>query len=334
MISLGLRTDASTYSAEMNNVLEQISPRLSFSYILTEKINLNFNTGRYFQRPPYTSMGYKNNDGDFVNKQLGLKYITSDHIVAGIEYLPDDKSKISVEGFYKYYTDYPFSIADSVPLSTKGADFGTYGDELVAPISTGRAYGFEILGRSQEVFGFNTVLSYTYVRSEFMDLREGKTDEWIPSSWDNKHLFNLTATRTFKNSWFFGFKWRYVGGAPYTPNDIQRSEIKSAWDAQGGPYLNYSRFNSLRLPAFHQLDVRIDKQFFFNKWSLNIYIDIQNLYNFKAKEPNRLVRKSFLESENYNDIITDNGIEKYELVEFESDGSGTVLPTIGIIVEF
>lgn len=332
--SLGLRTDASTYSTAMNNPINQISPRLSFSYILTQNINLNFNTGRYYQRPPYTSMGYKDNNGIYINKEFGLKYISSDHIVAGIEYLPNDKSMISIEGFYKYYTDYPFSITDSVPLSTKGADFGTYGDEPVSPVSTGRAYGFEILGRSQNILGFNTVLSYTYVRSEFKDLREGKNGEWIPSSWDNRHLFNLTATRTFKKNWFFGFKWRYVGGAPYTPYNLQRSEIRSAWDAQGGPYLDYSKFNSLRLSAFHQLDVRVDKQFFFDKWSLNVYMDIQNVYNFKSEEPTRLVRKKFLEQEDYNDIFIDNGIEKYELVEFESDGSGTVLPTIGIIVEF
>lgn len=331
--SAGIRTDASTYSTFMNNPLKQLSPRISLSYMLTDKFNINFNTGRYFQRPPYTSMGYKNNEGKYENKILGLRYIQSDHLVAGIELLPDKNSMISVEGFYKYYSFYPFSLADSVPLSTKGADFGTFGDEPVAPVSNGRAFGVEVLGRSQNFLGFSTVLSYTFVRSEFEDLRNGHYNTWLPSSWDNRHLLNITATRTFKSNWYLGFKWRYVGGAPFTPYDFAKSEIKSAWDAQGGPYLDYTKFNTLRLKAFHQLDVRIDKQLYFIKWSLNVYLDIQNLYNFKAHEPNRLIRKSFTNT-GYNDIFTENGIQKYELEEIVTDGSGTVLPTVGIIVEF
>ena len=331
--SFGLRADASTYSSAMNNPLKQLSPRLSFSYALTTNMNLNFNTGRYYQRPPYTSMGYKV-DGEYINKSLGLKYIQSDHIVAGFELLPNDNSQITVEGFYKHYSNYPFSISDSVPLSTKGADYGTFGDEAVTPISSGRAFGIEILGRAQKLLSFNTIFSYTYVRSEFEDLRNGRDEEWIPSSWDNKHLLNLTATRTFKNDWYFGFKWRYVGGAPYTPYNFEKSEIKAAWDAQGAPYLDYASFNTLRLKGFHQLDVRVDKQFYFDKWSLNVYLDIQNLYNFKADESNRLIRNSFIEGPGYNDIYFENGLEKYELEEISTDGSGTVLPTVGIIVEF
>jgi hypothetical protein len=331
--SLGIRTDASSYSSNMNNPLEMLSPRISLSYSFTGSLNINFNAGRYFQRPPYTAMGYKDSLGVYVNKELGLSYIQSDHLVAGLEILPGDNAMISAEGFYKHYSNYPFSIADSVPLSTKGADFGTYGDEPVSPVSTGRSYGFEILCRFQSLIGFNTILSYTYVRSEFEDLRSMRTDRWLPSSWDNRHLFNLTATRSFKSNWYFGFKWRYVGGAPYTPYDLSKSEIKLAWDALGGPYIDYSKFNSLRLTAFHQLDIRVDKQLYFKRWSLNIYLDIQNVYNFKAQEPERLVRRSFLEPE-YNDVFSDEGVDKYDLDRIKSDGAGTVLPTIGIIVEF
>ncbi len=331
--SVGLRTDASTYSSEMNSPLKHISPRLSLSYALTDKLSINMNTGRYYQRPPYTALGYKDNNGNFVNKVNGITYIASNHYVTGIEFQPDKESMISVEGFYKIYSKYPFSIVDSVPLATKGAGFGTVGDESLVPLSKGHSYGVEILGRWQNLFGISTVFSYTYVRSEFKDLRAGHTNEYIPTSWDNRHIINLTATRTFKGNWYIGFKWRFVGGAPYTPYDIDKSEIKAAWDAQGKAYLDYSKFNSLRLRAFHQLDIRVDKQYYFNKWSLNLYMDIQNVYNFKAEEPPTIVRRSFIEP-GYNDVYTENSVEKYELVELASDGSGTILPTIGIIFEF
>ncbi len=334
MLSLGIRMDGSSWSETMQNPLKNISPRFSSSYMITKKLSWNFNIGRYHQRPPYTSMGFKDNQGDYVNRMSGLKYILSDHVVTGFELRPNEKTQITLEGFYKHYSDYPFSVKDSIPLATKGADYGVFGDEFLIPESEGRAYGFEILGRSQNIFGFNTILSYTYVRSEFKDLRNAYRGEYIPTSWDNRHLLNITATRTFKKNWFLGFKWRFVGGAPYTPYDEEKSSIKEAWDAQGGPYLDYSSYNELRLKAFHQLDLRVDKQYYFKKWSINFYIDIQNVYNFKAEQPDRLLRRSFLEPD-YDDVYVDEeGVERYELERLPSDGAGTILPTIGIIVEF
>jgi hypothetical protein len=334
MLSLGLRADGSSYSSEMNNPLGQISPRLSASYLITPKLTFNVNTGRYYQRPPYTSMGYKDNNGVLVNKENGLKYLKSDQLVAGFELQPTIESILSVEAFYKNYSDYPFSVHDSIPLSTKGADFGAFGIEEVVPLSNGRAYGFEVLGRSQNILGFNLILSYTFVRSEFKDLRTKYFGEYIPSSWDNRHLLNFTGTRIFKNNWYLGFKWRFVGGTPYTAYDYNKSSIKDAWDAQGGPYIDFTKFNELRFKPYHQLDLRVDKEFFFNNWSLNLYIDIQNIYNSKSDQQAYLVRNSFVEP-GYNDSYVDvNGIERYELVELSAVGSGTILPTIGIIVEF
>jgi len=67
-LSLGLRTDFSDYSSELSNPIDQLSPRLSASYALTSRLNLNFNTGRYFQLPAYTVMGYRDNNNNLVNK--------------------------------------------------------------------------------------------------------------------------------------------------------------------------------------------------------------------------------------------------------------------------
>ena len=189
-LSFGLRTDANTYSSEMPNPLHQLSPRLSASYSLTDKLNLNASTGRYYQLPPYTALGFSNPAGEFVNKD-NLKYMAADHFVAGFELVPSENIQFTLEGFYKNYSHYPFSVSDSVPLSSKSADYGIFGDEALVSTSTGRAYGFELLGRLKEFKKINLVFSYTFVRSEFRDL----DSRMIPSSWDNKHLFNLTATR-------------------------------------------------------------------------------------------------------------------------------------------
>jgi len=325
-LSLGVRTDFNTYSSSMSNPLKQISPRFSASYILTEKLNLNFNIGRYYQLPPYTGLGYSTQSEQFVNKSNNLRYISADHLVAGIEFVPGENIQITMEGFMKFYSRYPFSVRDSVPLGSKSADYGIFGDEELQSISDGRAYGVELLGRLKEFRKINLVFSYTYVRSEFRDINSN----WIASSWDNRHLLNLTATRKFNRNWDFGFKWRFVGGAPYTPYDINKSMLKAAWDLQGQGYLDYPVFNSKRLKAFHQLDLRIDKQYFFKGWSLMLYVDVQNIYNHNADQPPILIRE-----QDANGIpLTDPENPLRYIPRYIDGSSGTVLPTIGIMVEF
>jgi len=325
LVSLGIRMDANSYSNEMNNLLDQFSPRLSLSYYITEKFAINSNIGRFYQLPPYTMLGFRNNDGVLLNKELGLKYISVDHFVAGVEYLPDKRSKITLEGFYKIYGDYPFSVADSISMASKGGDYGVYGDEPVTSTSKGRAYGMELLFRDTDILGFNVILSYTLVRSEFTDIY----DKYVPSAWDNKHIFNFTILRGFKGNWQIGAKWRYVGGAPFTPADLDKSSLRDAWDVNGRAYLDYAQFNTERLNSFHQLDLRVDKEFFFDKWSLMLYVDIQNLYNFKYQPPPEWTNLD----ETGNPNINPDDPTKYILSPLVPE-SGTVLPTIGIIVEF
>lgn len=328
-LSLGLRMDGTDYDDAMSNPLNQLSPRISGSYALTEKLFANANAGIYYQRPPYTTLGFRNNANVLVNRENNIKYIRSDHFVAGLEYLAADDARLTVEGFYKHYRDYPFSVNDSVSIASKGGDFGTFGDESVVSEGIGRAYGMEVYYRDRDFVGFNVILSYTYVRSEFQDIN----GQYVPSAWDNKHLLNLTVTRSLKRNWDVGAKWRLVGGAPYTPFDEERSADRLAWDARGTGYLDYSRFNTLRLDPFHQLDIRIDKQYFFDKWSLMFYLDIQNVYNFKADEEPVLYNRN-QDGEpviiNPTDPVTE---QRYKL-RYISTESGTVLPTLGIMVEF
>jgi len=324
-LSFGFRMDANSYSKEMSNLLKQFSPRFSASYILTEKFTLNFNTGRFFQPPAYTTLGYKDNNGELVNKNNKLTYLQADHLVAGLEWRPEEDARITLEGFYKNYSKYPFSLADSIALASKGGDFGTVGDEEVISVGMGHAYGAELLVQEKDLAGFNIILSYTFVRSEFKDFY-GK---YIPSAWDNKHLLNLTVRRTFAKSWDIGFKWRFVGGSPYTPYDMNKSSLIYAWDANGRGYLDYNKFNSLRFKPFHQLDIRIDKSFFFKKWSLVVYADVQNVYNFQAEQQEFLLNTDI----NGKVMFDPNDPTRYILRSVQST-AGTVLPTLGIIIDF
>lgn len=332
-LSLGVRADANSYSSQMNNFLKQVSPRFSLGYEFIPRWFFNFNTGIYYQQPPYTTLGFGNSSRELVNKQNKLTYIRSNHLVAGFEWIPSSSSKLTLEGFYKIYSRYPFSVKDSISLATKGADFGTFGDEEVLSIGKGRSYGLEFLYRSKDLAGFNVIASYTLVWSQAnkTDANLKNTNSYISTAWDNRNLFSLTATRVIRKSWNVGFKWRYVGGAPYTPYDINKSSLIAAWNVQPSGYLDYSRYNSYRLKPYHQLDVRVDKMYYLRKWTLNFYVDIQNLYNFKSDQPSRLI--TILDS-NSNPVINPADPSRYLLKTVDEKGSTSILPTIGIIIEF
>ena len=172
--------------------------------------------------------------------------------------------------------------------------------------------------------------SYTFVRSNFTNAY----NEYIPSSWDNRNLFTTTIGKSFKKNWDIGIKWRFVGGLPYTPYDVEKSSYVQAWDVQGRGYLDYGQFNTLRLESFHQLDLRVDKSFYFDHFMIGLYLDIQNAYNQKSAGAPELVQK--LDANNKPIILNTSApieLQRYDLKELSTD-AGTVLPTIGIIVEF
>jgi hypothetical protein len=334
VLSFGLRADANNYNDQMSNLINQLSPRLSASFQLSTGWYLNFNTGRFYQLPAYTTMGYKDEEGIMVNKP-DLTYIQADHLVAGIEWLPNSESKLSVEGFFKKYNNYPFSLTDSISLASKGADFGLYGSEPVASVAEGRAFGAEFLYRNRDLFGTNLTISYTLVRSETLPEKASLTElGWIPTTWDNVHLLNIYGFRKFKGNWQIGFKWRFVGGQPYTPIDYNTSSLVQYWDVTKVPALDYNQYNQLRFEPFHQLDLRVDKEWFLSRITINLYADVQNVYNYKSTSNTFLVQELDAGGnpiiENPEDPV---GQQRYRMKEITS-AAGTVLPTIGIIIEF
>jgi hypothetical protein len=323
LVSLGIRSDGNTYNNEMLNLLNQFSPRLSLSYSLTDKIQINAGIGRYFQQAAYTTLGYRDIDGTLLNKNAS--YLGAWHYNAGLEYRLSEFVNISAEGFYKDYFQYPIDLISGVSLANSGADYSSVAGAVpVSFTGNGEALGFEILNRIN-YRKFTLLASYTFVRSDFTDI----TQTLIPSSWDSKHLLSVTGTKDFAGNWRIGFKWRYLGGLPYTPYDLETSANVLAWNAIGQAYPDYSKLNSLRYEAYHQLDLRVDKNFFFKSWTLMLYLDIQNAYNFKNSGQDFVIR----EKNDDRTFKTNDDGTKYILKSIKNE-SGTLLPTIGIMVKF
>ena len=234
--------------------------------------------------------------------------------------------KFSVEGFYKGYTNYPFSVRNQISLANLGADFGVVGNEEVTSSSNGKAYGFEVFAQKKSFAGLYGILSYTFVRSEF----DNQFLEAIPSSWDNQHLLTLTAGKKLNKNWEIGTKFRLVGGKPYTPYDVNASSVIANYDIANQGILDYSKLNSERFGTFTQLDVRVDKTWFWKKFSLNFYIDIQNLTASQSTSQPILLPT---EDGNGNKIIDPNNSSNYILEEIDNT-SGNVLPRFGFIIDF
>ncbi len=326
LLSIGARTDFSDYSSQMSNPLNQFSPRFSLAFNFTDALSFNFNAGRYYQLPAYTILGYRNSLNALTNKVNNVTYITNDHLVAGFEYNTKINTKISVEAFYKIYSNYPFSLRDSLSLANLGGDFGVIGNEPVVSTSEGKAYGVEFLIQQKLYKGFYGIIAYTWVKSQF----QNKTGDYTPSSWDNGNIVSATLGKKFKRNWEIGLKWRYQGGTPYTPIDVQRSSQKTVWDINSRGLNDYSQLNEKRLRAFHQLDIRIDKKFFFKKWSLDIYYDLQNVYRAKSDQPSILILERDVDG---NAQIDPTNADAYK-TKLIDNSSGTSLSTLGIIIEF
>lgn len=322
--SLGLRADANNYSAAMKDLSDQLSPRLSLSYQLTEHWSLSGDAGLYYQLPPYTALGFKNNNGLYANK-YALRYMQVSQGSVGLNWRKGDTFEVSVEGFYKDYDKIPLSVADGIPLTCKGNDYGVIGNELLTSTAQGRSYGAELLLKWLIAKKLNLASSFTLFKSEY---RTDKESEYIASAWDNRFIFNLRGTYNLPRHWSVGMKVSCIGGAPYTPYDADKSSLVTAWNAQGKPYYDYTRYNEERLPAFTQVDIRIDKTFYLKRCMLGFYIDLQNIAGSKLKQADVLMSTGVIK--NPDAPIAE---QRYVMKSLKQE-SGTLLPTLGITFEY
>lgn len=321
--SMGVRTDGNNYSDKMKALWRQLSPRLSVSYRLIEGLTLSGHVGLYYQLPSYTALGFKGEEGEYVNRHLD--YISVSQESLGLSWTPNENMELSVEGFYKLYGHMPFSLSDQIPLSCKGNDYGTIGNEALSSEAKGRSYGVELMFKWLLTQKLNLSSSLTIFKSEFKD---GEQGSYVPSAWDNRFILNMSGTYNFPKHWSLGAKVSCIGGSPYTPYDVKKSSLVEAWNVQGRAYYDYSRYNQERLPVFGQLDVRVDKTFYLKKCMLGFYLDIQNITASKLRQPDALMSTGQIE--NPSAPLSE---QRYVMKSIRQE-SGTLLPTLGITFEY
>lgn len=331
-LMVSLRMDGSNYNNQTSNPLKQLSPRLAVSYALTPTLSINGNIGRYYQEPTYTVMGYRDAAGVLVN-QNRITYIGSNQYTLGIDFSPKKTQKLTLECFYKGYDHYPMSLIDSTAVGSTSSDVFAVGAVPAASVGKAHACGLEISYKNDDLWGFNLFATYTYFVSKYAKLNGDfqPTSTYISTNWDYRHIFNLLLSRDLGRGWETGIKWRFSGGAPYTPYNIDLSSNIDLWQTTGQPVLDYSLYNTQQLPPYHSLDLRVDKAWYFDKWTIGIYLDIQNLYNYRIYGQDILMPETDLDG---NLVEDPDKPGHYKMVSYSNTVGGTIIPTFGVFVEF
>ena len=209
-----------------------------------------------------------------------------------------------------------------IVISKNGVKFG---EEELSGTGQGRAYGIELMARWIIQDKLNMIGSATLYKSEY---RSEKSSNYISSAWDNRFIINMSAVYDLPKSWSIGAKVSAIGGAPYTPYDEEGSSYKVVWDSNGRPIVDYSLYNTLRLNPYVQLDIRIDKSFYFKKWTLSIYLDMENVTFSKIQQ-----QDAYLSSGEIMNPEAELNLQRYRMEELKL-WSGTIVPTLGVTVEF
>ena len=259
-----------------------VQPRITGRWQVNERTVLKGAFGIYDKAP----------EPRFVSRTSGnpnLLPLRAQHYVLGIEQAFSELLSLDLQFFYnkRYRLVSPSSKVEYVD--------GTAQYEWYNSDGSGRAFGMEILLRylPQPNGIFYGWLSYTRSRSTLRDRTPSRDDsrggggpqnsaqpalETYLSDFDQPHILTLVAQFELPWSMELGFRFRYVSGNPFT--DL--TEGLPIYDADGDSYsvdASGVERNSGRIPAFHQLDARLDKNFTFDTWKGAIFIEVLNAYN-------------------------------------------------------
>ena len=316
----------------MQNPFDHISGRINLDLGITNNLTLKLGVANYYQMPPMMTLSYQNS-GELDNQETA-QYLQSKHYTAGISWNTNISSRLSVEGFIKKYPGYMFSLRDNISLAHQPVDFGVFGNFPVDFSSEGRAYGVEFFYQQRLFKGMYGMLTYTLSKSEYKD----QNGNFKPSTWDANHIVNLTFGKRFGEKWEVGVNWRMQSAIPYTPFDLGLSSLRSAWDVNNQGIRDYNQLNSQRGKSTNIINARIDRIYKFPKWTLNVFLDLENITADADSQQALILNRQTDEDGNLTDGIIINPDAPYEeqryLLKSIANAEGAFIPTFGFIIKY
>ena len=236
-----------------------VEPRLAIVGQPVWRLQLRAAAGLYRQMPAAEDLS-----ATFGNPRLPTGRAL--HTVLGAKINFTRTLSLDVTGFFTRTRRLAVRSPDAAPLPA----------EALEPIGAGRAYGVQALLRQElakNVFGW---LAYTVMRSE-RRYREG--DPMRLSDHDQTHVLTAVLAYQLPRGFDLSGRFRYATGNPRTP-------VTGAYfDATRNLYQPiFGEQNSVRIPAFVQLDVRLAKQFKIKNSTLDVFLEVLNVWNQKNKE--------------------------------------------------
>lgn len=236
-----------------------VEPRLSATYQATRALQLRAGGGIYDQPPDPADLS-----AVFGNPTLGP--IRAYHASAGAAYRLTGTLSVELVGFYKYIEQLASrSELATPPLATALTQEGL-----------GRGYGGQLLLRQELSHGLFGWLTYSLIRSERKDHPD---TGWRLLDYDQTHVVSVLTSYDLGGGWQVGARLRYATGVPRTP--VMGSYF-NARDDQYEPL--FGAQNSTRVPAFYQLDARLERTFTLADHRTNLFVDVQNVTNRKNPE--------------------------------------------------
>ena len=321
--SAGVRMDMHTLNLTTINPLAQLSPRMSAQYHLNESWAIQGNLGSYTQMPPAITIL-----ANTANNWLQYSYAGRvNQAATGIEFQNGQTYRFSLEGYYKDYRQMPYLWADQMAFSQAIGAYVSVGDQVSSSRAQGRSYGLELFLQQKLKGTYWWTMSYNFGYSE---TRLDASQEWKPTVWDNRHNINLVLGKVWGKGWQIGAKYRWATGTPYTPFDSELSASTANWDVLQRGIFDVDQIMGERLPAYSVIDVRLDKTYNKEKYSLTWFLDLQNFTSSSIPlMPYLTVERDELTAAPLEDP---NSTDSYLVKTIDSD-TGRLLPTIGLILE-
>jgi len=261
-ISFGFRSEYSSISEAFN-----FSPKAQATYLFSERTTLSLSYGIYYQGLPILMVAQ--------NPSLQKpKDMRAQHIVASLQQLLSDETRLIVEGYYKQYSGFPVDPSESrlfaidEPYDRIG--FYTYHPELIMS-GKARSYGIEASVQKKLSDNFYGMTGISWFRSQYA----GHDGMWRNRVFDNQFVFSVEGGYTINKEWELSARWIFAGGRPYTPFDINTSTQLNTG------VLDENNINMERFPSYHSLNIRADKRFFLENSSITVYLSVWNTYNRK-----------------------------------------------------
>lgn len=254
--TFGLRGDYFSFNENFH-----LSPRFSLSWKINNKLSLNLGAGVFYQTIP---MFFLSQNPEFSDLEDSMAI----HYIAGLEYFLSSDTKLTLEVYDKEYSnqlidpDYPYHFI--FDQTTRGR---ISIHDILADTGIARSQGIELMIQKKLKNKFYGIISASYFRSEYQDY----FGNWRNRTYDNRCLFSIVGGYKPNKNWEFSLNWTYIGGAPYTPLDLEKSEELNAY------IIDQSRINEERYPDYNSLNLRIERRFYFSGSSLIIYIEVWNV---------------------------------------------------------